>query len=260
MSIHNWQLANGNKVMFDDLDNLTFTEVTAYDVVELDGGYIGSWIMGGDRRVLRSARVSNSGGDITTYEKDRKLLTYLWKNKHISPFEQVHLSFTVVCDLRTAMQMDTHRTLTKNRYSRRYSADWTEFIQPVWRIQNTEKGTNKQAGDTVAGEYEKKTWDFRWEEHVLNAMHRYTASLQEGMAREQAAWFLPTGVLTATFYTVSLRHLIDFIFTRCESHAQAEIREIAYTLKNEVIPLTNPWTAELVTKEFETKGWPDKYA
>lgn len=239
--IHNWTFENRNAVYFDTDDNLTFIVDTLYD----DDS---ATIRGGDLRLLKSARVSSmaNNGGMKSVDADKKLIKYLWENQHHSPFEQVFLTFTVVCDLRTAMQMDTHRTMTKNRYSRRYSHDWVDFIAPVWRIQNTEKGTNKQAGDIEAGPYQKELWDKRWYNAYDRAVRDYREAIDEGMAREQAAYFLPTGVQTATYYTVTLRHLLNFTDLRAEYHAQKEVQEIAYCLRDNVIPLTNPWVAEML--------------
>jgi thymidylate synthase (FAD) len=256
MTVHNWETFSGSKVFFDEGDNATFISVDHYGDNNDWGGEI---IHGGDRRILQAARVSNKGQNtgMTTQAKDIKLLQYLWRNKHVSPFEQVHLTFTVVTDLRTAMQMDTHRTITKNRYSRRYAADWVEFVRPVWRKQNSEG--NKQGSDEQFSEFDQLGWLISFKKHCENSEKLYNDAIQAGMAREQAAWFLPTGTLTSTFYTVSVRHLIDFIWTRCESHAQREIQAIAYVLKNEVLPLTNPWVYQLLCEEFELKGWEQDY-
>jgi thymidylate synthase (FAD) len=244
--IHKWAFENRNAVHFDEEDNLTFTAETNYDgIAELVK------IKGGDRRILKSARVSSMANNdgMKSVGADRQLIKYLWENNHHSPFEQVTLTFTVVCDLRTAMQMDTHRTMTKNRYSRRYSHDWVDFIAPVWRVQNTEKGTNKQAGDQPVGEPQGRLWTERWEKSWKRAVDDYRHSIQEGMAREQAAYFLPTGVQTATYYTVTLRHLLNFTDLRAEFHAQKEVQEIAYCLRDNVIPLTNPWVSEMLKRE-----------
>jgi len=243
-----WHIANGCKVIYDEAANYSFGRSIAYP------DSAGGMITGGDQHILKAARTSNLGENtgMKTRIADEKLLRYLWENHHDSCFEQVHLSFTVICDLRTAMQMDTHRTWHKNRHSRRYSQDWVEFIYPQWRLQN--RVGNKQGGDMAAQESLGKRWTHAWNDWVIDAVYRYETVLKEGMAREQAAYFLPTGVLTATFYTVDLRNLIGFIRLRCEEHAQYEVRQIAYKLV-EMIEITNPWVHKLLMEEFDAKGW-----
>lgn len=245
-----YRLPNNLQVSFDLEDNETFIGSLPYDE-EMDDIVIAR----GDRRIIKAARVSNlvDGPILKSWNTDRNLLRYLWKNEHWSPFEQVHLTFTVIADLRTAMQMDTYRTWHKNRYSRRYSHDWVEFIKPAWRMQN--KTGNKQGGDTPADVDHYMMWNEMWRDATETAMYRYKKAMAEGMAREQAAYFLPTGVLTSTFYTVDLRNLVNFIYQRCESHAQAEIRQIAYVFKNDIIPQVCPWVAELIDETFIQKGW-----
>lgn len=251
MSVHEWVTESNSRVYFDTDKNLTFMQTVQYPIaVRTEEDSDKERIIGfaGDLRILDAARVSNQAEptEILDAKRDKKLIRYLWDNQHVSPFEHVHLTFTVVTDLRTAMQMDTHRTWHRNRYSRRYAHDWVEFVKPVWRLQNTEKGTNKQAGDEPAQNWMQEAWNFEWAKHCSDSLSRYKVAIKQGMAREQAAWFLPTGVFTSTFYTVDLRNLIGFLRVRAEKHAQKEVQDIAYIFKDKMIPLVAPWTAELV--------------
>src|SRR6266481_6301725 len=104
-------------------------------------------LMGDDLAIVNAARVSflgESRGD----EKDKKLLFYLMRNQHTSPFEMVEFKFRIRCPLVTFWQVVRHRTLSMNLASGRYTPfEEDDFYVPSeWRLQATD---NKQASEGV---------------------------------------------------------------------------------------------------------------
>ena len=104
--------------------------------------------MGNDIRVVEAARVSSGLEGSKGLEKDKKLIEYLWKNQHTSPFEQVLFTFKIKCPFFVARQWMRHRTFRYNEISGRYSELKTEFFTPEsWRLQNHEgnkQGSSKE--------------------------------------------------------------------------------------------------------------------
>ena len=114
----------------------------------LDKGFV-SLIssMGNDKTIVEAARVSsgNDGALLWTNkvnDKDRKLIKYLWKNKHTSPFEHVVFTFLIKCPLFVRSQWMRHRTWSYNEISRRYTSEDIDFYYPNWF--RTQSESNRQ--------------------------------------------------------------------------------------------------------------------
>src|ERR1051326_514707 len=122
-----------------------------FTIPVLDCGYIRliDW-MGDDKRIVEAARISYkspSKGD----EQDKKLLEYLWKNKHTSPFEMCKVTFNIKLPIFVMRQYVRHRMQNLNEVSARYTKLPDEFYIPAsWRKQDTK---NKQ------GSIEEKNWN-----------------------------------------------------------------------------------------------------
>src|SRR5688572_24454132 len=99
--------------------------------------------MGGDQRIVQSARVSYGAGTKTVRE-DRGLINYLMKNWHTSPFEQVQLTFHTKMPIFVARQWVRHRTARLNEISGRYSVMTDEFYVPEPGELRTQSEVNKQ--------------------------------------------------------------------------------------------------------------------
>ncbi len=204
----------------------------------------------GDQAIVQAARVSflgESKGD----EKDKKLLFYLLRNHHTSPFEMVEFKFRVRAPLLTWWQWIRHRTFhyqSANAQSGRYTPfDENDFYVPsVWRKQSA---SNKQASDGVLepdvdADLSEKLREFYDRGYVL-----YEEALQAGVAKEMARLFLPG---FAAYYTWIIKtdalNLMNFIRLRMASDAQYEIRVYAEALYQEFFKPALPWTAEAFEK------------
>ena len=195
--------------------------------------------MGSDAAICKAARVSydqaGKQGD------DRKLIRYLMRHNHTSPFEMAEVKFVVRVPLDTWGQWVRHRTFSINQYSLRYR----EAIQSVaipaadqWRFQST---TNKQGSDGLlfSEDGEECCKDFAAATTACNKA--YHLMLARGVAREQARSVLQTATYTEAFVKIDLHNLMHFLKLRLAPNAQQEIREYAdaiYTLVAPLFPLT----------------------
>jgi thymidylate synthase (FAD) len=261
-----WTAFNGSRVIFDNMDNAHLDHYQVYrfpgDPIFPVEGKPGIW--NGDRLILKAARVSTraSNNGMTNFDRDKKLVRYLYEKKHTSVFEQVTYQFTVVMPLYIAEQWKRHRTWHMNQESLRYREQEEETIEfeiPEWHYQNTEG--NKQGGDKLIDNPELlETLTVGYEGSTHAGWLRYRAAIDLGVAKEDARRFLPVSIMTTCMFTVDLHNLIGFLFKRCAPDAQREIRVLAYILKNKLVAQYNPWVHELINEEFTKRQWPLEYA
>lgn len=180
--------------------------------------------MGSDASIVRAARVSYGAGTRTLRE-DVKLLKYLYDNQHMSPFEQVVLTYHIKLPIFVARQMVRHRTARLNEVSARYSEMKPEFWMPKQYEIREQKGRNKQGSEGILAlesqDYEK------WLKIQEDAFRHYERLLSLGVAREQARTILPVSTYTEWFWQCDLRNLIHFLKLRTDSHAQKEMQYYA---------------------------------
>lgn len=197
----------------------------------------------GDLAIVNAARVSflgESKGD----EKDKKLLFYLLRNQHTSPFEMVEYKFRVRAPLVTWWQWVRHRTWNFNAQSGRYTPfEETDFyVPPVWRKQ---AASNKQASE---GEVEPAVNDgltAKLNEFYQNSYKLYEEALQGGVSKEMARLFLPGFSVYYTWVAkIDAHNLMQFLRLRMAPDAQYEIRVYAQAIYEHFFKPTLPWTAE----------------
>lgn len=195
-------------------------------------------VMGNDLAIVNAARVSFYG-DSKGDEKDKKLLFYLMRNKHTTPFEMVEFKFHVKCPLFVARQWMRHRTWSYNEVSRRYTEINLDFYVPnTWRKQSI---SNKQGSDdsTIA-----KSFTGDLEEIIRRSVDVYERAIEAGVAREQARVFLPQAMYTEFIAKVDAHNLMHFLKLRMAAEAQYEIRVYANAIYKYFFKPVLPWTAE----------------
>nr|WP_276318747.1 FAD-dependent thymidylate synthase [Marinitoga lauensis] len=207
-------------------------------------------MLGNDRTAVKAARVSY-GKEISNDDKDKKLIYYLMKHKHHSPFEHQVFTFHVKTPIFIARQWMRHRIGSYNEISRRYTTKYAEefYIPDHIRIQDT---VNKQGSIKTNDEHMQNkainiinyTYDYLFE--------TYNKLLEMGVAREMARMILPVGQYTQFYWTVNTRSLMNFLNLRADSHAQWEIQQYAVALA-EVFKEKLPWTYEAFMN-FEYRG------
>lgn len=180
--------------------------------------------MGGDDRIVQSARVSYGGGTKTVRE-DKGLINYLMKNWHTSPFEQVQLTFHTKMPIFVARQWVRHRTARLNEISGRYSIMRDEFYVPSPDQIRYQSATNKQgrSDDCLSPEDAAKVIQL-FEDEQKSIYSNYQGLIEKEVARELARMNLPLSLYTEWYWQIDLHNLFHFLRLRTDPHAQYEIR------------------------------------
>ena len=186
--------------------------------------------LGGDQRIVQSARVSYGAGT-KSYREDKGLINYLMRNDHTSPFEQVVLTFHVKMPIFVARQWIRHRTARLNEISGRYSVMKEEFYIPAGEHISLQSTDNKQGrSEEVLDSRQQMKIQAELTGQQKRAYKDYSAHLDCGIARELARINLPLSLYTEWYWQMDLHNLFHFLKLRMHSHAQLEIREYAGTI------------------------------
>lgn len=183
--------------------------------------------MGDDLTAANAARVSFNRESESLSAKDIKLIDYLARNQHLSPFEHLILTVEMKVPLYISKQIMRHRTFSYNEVSRRYTAEEIEFYTPKeWRKQSTD---NKQCS---AGSHpDSRGLSEHVESFYQGAEAAYNYLLSQGVAREMARGVLPQNLYTKFWQTGNLRNWVHFCKLRLDPHAQYEVRYVAEQVK-----------------------------
>jgi thymidylate synthase (FAD) len=186
--------------------------------------------LGSDERIVQSARVSYGSGT-KSYRQDKGLITYLLRNDHTSPFEQVNFTFHLKMPIFVARQWIRHRTGRVNEISGRYSVMTDECYRPDKEHINLQSDDNKQGRRLEC--VEEALADqvlFILEEDQKRSYENYEKLLGLGIARELARIDLPLSMYTEWYWQMDLHNLFHFLQLRLDEHAQYEIRVYAQTI------------------------------
>lgn len=189
--------------------------------------------MGTDLSVVNSARVSFGKRKDKLDDKDKKLIEYLAKHKHFTPFESCVLTVKIDCPLYIRSQIHRHRTFSMNEISRRYTDENIRFYEPkVYRKQHK---TSKQCSDGQFEEHQNESFKLLTENLHARCLATYNEMLSQGVARELARGILPQNLMTEFYMTGNLRNWVHFLGLRMDAHAQEEVRIIAGDVKNIIL-------------------------
>lgn len=179
--------------------------------------------LGGDQRIVQSARVSYGSGT-KSFRQDRGLIHYLLRHEHTSPFEQVILTFHTKMPIFVARQWVRHRTARLNEISGRYSVMKDEFYVPSPEEVCVQSADNKQgSGDPLPFDEAQKVIR-QFEEDYRLLYSRYESLLEKDVARELSRIVLPLSLYTEWYWQIDLHNLFHFIALRSDAHAQYQIR------------------------------------
>ncbi len=196
--------------------------------------------MGSDLSVVNAARVSfgktsemdrsDQWGPPKLKDKDAKLIKYLAKHKHMSPFGHAFASFHVKAPIFVARQLVKHKFLRWNEISRRYVDDDPEFYAPdEWRGRADDK---KQGSGPALVDQEVHV-----ERQQRIAFLLYKDMLKQGVCPEQARMVLPQSTMTEWYWSGSLDAFMDMCNLRCKLDTQYETRLVAEYILSEMINL-----------------------
>lgn len=196
--------------------------------------------MGGDARVVQSARVSYGEGTKTVRE-DQGLIGYLMRNAHTSPFEQIVLTFHMKLPIFVARQVIRHRTARLNEISGRYSVMKDEFYVPAPEDIRPQSRVNKQgrSDEPLPAEQAQQVIDVLKAEQA-QLYRDYQGFLEQDVARELARINLPLSLYTEWYWQIDFHNLCHFLRLRLDWHAQKEVRayaEVMARLAQAVAPM-----------------------
>ncbi len=204
--------------------------------------------MGSDLSVVNAARVSfgkksqfegRVGGPNVLSERDAKLIKYLAKHKHTSPFGHAFASFHIKAPIFVARQLVKHKFLRWNEISRRYVDDELEFYVPdVWRGRSADKKQGSE-GVVVLDSWSLEVADSAYEAggYSGSALGVYKCLLDQGVAPEQARMVLPQSTMTEWYWSGSLDAFADMCRLRCKEDTQYESRLVAQQIDRVMLEL-----------------------
>lgn len=197
-------------------------------------------VMGSDLTVVNSARVSfdkasdwnyykdhDDADAVKTYlkHKDVKLLKYLARNKHWSPFSHPQLQFRITAPVFVARQLAKHQVgLTWNEVSRRYVDKDPEFHKPMSfrkRSEDAKQGSSHEVVDN------NESMCYLYEDAIRHCLDGYKHMISNGVCPEQARMILPQSMFTQWYWTGSLYAFARVCSLRLAEDTQQETRQIA---------------------------------
>jgi thymidylate synthase (FAD) len=192
------------------------------------------------------ARVSNPSNQFNNDTAD-KLLKYLLKHKHFSPFEMASATIEIETTRDIARQILRHRSFAFQEFSQRYAdpvKDLSFSIRQA-RLQDTKNRQNSINLDLTTTEHREinRIWTEKQQDVIRAATEAYTWAVTNGIAKEQARAVLPEGNTMSRLYMQgTIRSFIHYVEVRSDESTQAEHRDIALAV------------AQAISKIFDFKG------
>jgi len=226
----------------------------------LDKGYVRLVNhMGSDLTVVNAARVSYAKESNELSEKDIRLIKFLAREGHTSPFRHVILQFEVYAPLMVARQWwkyvigSAHLEGTGdsmeawNESSRRYITEEPTFYIPKsdeWRSkpENSKQGSGDILSEDIGAKLSTELQDY-----IESGLQKYESALEDGLCAEQARLFLPAyGMYVRWYWTASLQSICHFLDQRLKYDAQKEIQHYAKAILELSKPLYPSSIVELI--------------
>lgn len=206
--------------------------------------------LGDDLTVVNSARVSFNKQKELVDESDEKLIHYLAKHKHYSPFRHVQLQFH--CKVPEFVARQWYKHVVGATFSDSATVDhaWNEISMRYVDLSKADfhlpEEFRKQADDKKQGSSSESVNENQMcigmvEDHNYTCLELYERLIKEGVCREQARMVLPLNIYTEFYWTASLQAVANFIKLRQHEGAQYEIREYASALEQlcrSVVPVS----------------------
>jgi len=216
-------------------------------------------VMGSDLTVVNAARVSfhkesswdgeqHQTGSITGKtlpDKDKKLISYLAKHKHWTPFAHPQIMLHIKAPISIRTQLFKHKVgFVENEISRRYVTEEPEIYIPKWRSKPT-NGAKQGSEDFLTNTATLEAAEIMYFGMASDALKTYNWLLEAGIAPEQARFALPQGTYTEWYWTGSLAAYARVFKQRIDPHAQWEVREYADAMGSLIQPYFPVCWAEL---------------
>jgi thymidylate synthase (FAD) len=187
--------------------------------------------MGSDLNVVNAARVSfNKHVDFMS-SGDTKLINYLARHKHFSPFNHAFITCRVKAPVFVARQLVKHKFMPWNETSRRYVSSEPEFYFPPYFRAKAENVKQGSSDDEVENQEAKVI------AAVFKAFKTYEDILAAGVCAEQSRMVLPQNMMTEWYWSGTLGAYADMLKLRLDPHTQYESRIVAEKIKELIMPL-----------------------
>lgn len=198
---------------------------------------VGAAVSPADQFIAYVARVSNPANQGNT-DTASKLMKYLVKNNHWSPFEMAHITMEIQTTRDIARQILRHRSFSFQEFSQRY-ADPTQNLGFVTREARLQDSKNRQNSIEIENDSDlQHRWDERQKIVIEYAQKEYDWAIKNGIAKEQARAVLPEGMTVSRLYMAgSVRSWIHFCSLRMANGTQKEHREIATECWKELVKI-----------------------
>ena len=220
---------------------ISYSQTNTYNV---GGLYVGNDMQ---ELIAYCARVSNPSNQINE-ETSERLLRYLIKHKHWSPFEMVSACLEIETYRDIARQILRHRSFSFQEFSQRYADPTKDFGLHIDRLRKARLQDHKNRQNSI--EVDDDKLQLEWQQSQMRMYHmskkEYNAAIKLGIAKEQARALLPEGVTESRLYmNGSIRSWIHYIELRSGPETQKEHRDIAIACAKEIEPIF-PMISEFV--------------
>lgn len=197
---------------------------------------------GAEEVIAYCARVSNPSNQLN-FDTSEKLIGYLIKHKHWSPFEMASITMQIKTSRAIAPQILRHRSFTFQEFSQRYAAvDQSGLVLTAARRQDNK---NRQNSVDDLSQNIKDEWETRQLNNWKSSFEHYKWALDNGIAKECARAILPLGTSTTMYMSGTIRSWIHYIDLRSSNGTQREHIDIAEKCK-EIIKKELPTIARAV--------------
>jgi len=197
-------------------------------LVSLTGSLVEEKLLSAEELIVYIARVSNPSNQLNSETSD-KLVSYMVKNKHWSPFEMVDMTVEIVTSRGIAQQILRHRSFSFQEFSQRY-AEVTDFeLVQIRKSGSTNRQSSTDEFDPKLG-HDNTVASQAIKEHIENSEALYKILLDHGVAKECARFVLPLTTQTKIYMKGSVRSWIHYLQIRCDGHTQLEHQQIALAI------------------------------
>lgn len=175
--------------------------------------------------IVYTARVSNPSNQMN-FETSDKLISYLVKHKHWSPFEMVDMCVEITTSRGIAQQIIRHRSFSFQEFSQRYAK--VTDMEPIQLRYQADK--NRQSSSNILNDEDQKYFDIKMKQVIDLSKEIYEEMLDKNVAKECARFILPITTETKIYMKGSIRSWIHYLQIRCDHNTQLEHREIALAI------------------------------
>lgn len=173
------------------------------------------------------ARVSNPSNQ-HNIETSEKLVRYLLKHKHFSPFEMANICLEIETTRDIARQLLRHRSFSFQEFSQRYASLESLDLTPQIREARLQDQKNRQNSIEIDDQILQHTWEAKQQSLWQHAIETYGWALDAGIAKEVARAVLPEGLTLSKLYVNgTVRSWIHYLEVRTDISTQKEHRELA---------------------------------